>query len=68
MIFEHYDLLEQRVAEGYVSKQKHPTGDLYIYNYKPRAQYDQKWDRYRETIFKMIQPEYSKAFLNDVEV
>jgi RNA ligase len=36
--------LEKMVAERYISRQKHPTADLYIYNYTEKAQYDKVWN------------------------
>lgn len=38
------DLLEQMIAEKYISVQKHPEFDLYIYNYTHRAQFDRVWN------------------------
>ena len=37
-------LLAQMVAEHYVTVRKHPSLDLYIYNYSPKAQYDRVWN------------------------
>lgn len=37
-------LLDRMVKEKYVSVQKHPTEELFIYNYSPRAQYDRLWN------------------------
>lgn len=37
-------LLKQAVAEGLVAVQKHPTEDLYIYNYAARVQYERIWN------------------------
>jgi len=38
------DLLEKMIDEGYVNVNKHPTADLYIYNYTPKAQFDWVWN------------------------
>lgn len=34
----------KQVELGYVSKQKHPEFDLFIYNYTPKTQYDGEWN------------------------
>lgn len=36
--------LDQLIHENYVKVQKHPTEELYIYNYTARAQYDRVWN------------------------
>jgi RNA ligase len=36
--------LESLVNEGYVSRRKHPTLDLYILNYTPKTQYEGFWN------------------------
>ena len=36
------------IEDGYVNKIKHPTDDLYIYNYTAKAQYENKWLEYPE--------------------
>ncbi len=33
----------QLVAEGYITKRPHPSGELFIYNYTAKAQYDRLW-------------------------
>lgn len=35
--------LDQLIADGFISRQKHPEADLYIYNYTPKAQYERMW-------------------------
>lgn len=35
--------IEQLIADGYISKRKHPTEELWIYNYTPKTQFDHKW-------------------------
>ena len=35
---------EERVERGLITKRKHPTEDLYIWNYTPRCTYDRAWD------------------------
>jgi T4 RnlA family RNA ligase len=37
-------LLDQMMSEGYVHYQKHPTQDLFIYNYTQSAQYSRVWN------------------------
>lgn len=36
--------LHQHIKDGYVRVQKHPTKDLYIYNYTQKTQSERKWD------------------------
>lgn len=36
--------LKYLVDKKYVNVQKHPTADLYIYNYSPKTQYERKWN------------------------
>jgi RNA ligase len=38
--------LDQLIAEGYISVQAHPGGELFIYNYTPKAQYEQRWNQW----------------------
>lgn len=38
------ELLQQMIDEKYVNVTKHPTADLYIYNYTAKAQYDKVWN------------------------
>lgn len=38
------ELLAEYVSQKLVSVQKHPTTDLFIYNYTPRVQYEKLWD------------------------
>ena len=33
------------IEEGYISKRKHPTEDLWIYNYTHKCQFDRKWTK-----------------------
>src|SRR5260370_29373116 len=35
--------INQQVDEGYIVKHKHPTADLYIYNYTSKTQFDGYW-------------------------
>jgi RNA ligase len=44
MKYEHYDLLIEMVEKGYVSVQKHPTFDYYIYNYTQTTQFEKMWN------------------------
>ena len=37
------DAIEELVAQRYVTVQKHPTADLYIYNYTPKAAWEKRW-------------------------
>ncbi len=38
------DILNKMIGEKYVKVQKHPGAELYIYNYTPKAQYEQFWN------------------------
>jgi len=37
-------LLQQEIDNGYVNVNKHPTADLYIYNYTNKTQYEPHWN------------------------
>ncbi len=37
-------LLTDNIKQGYIVQQKHPTENLYIYNYTPKAQYNGAWN------------------------
>lgn len=37
-------ILQQMIAEGFVTIQKHPAQELFIYNYSQKAQYDKVWN------------------------
>lgn len=36
--------LQEHIANKLVTVQKHPTAELFIYNYSPKVQYDKLWD------------------------
>lgn len=36
--------LDQLIEDGYITKRKHPTEDLYIYKYTAMAQYSKMWN------------------------
>ena len=38
------ELLQKMLEERFVSVQKHPTADLFIYNYTQRAQFGKEWN------------------------
>lgn len=38
--------IKERVIAGLISERKHPTLNLWIYNYTPRVQYSHAWDEY----------------------
>lgn len=38
------EVVQKLIEEGYISVQKHPDTELYIYNYTPRTQFEKKWD------------------------
>jgi RNA ligase len=35
--------IDQLIAEGYITKRPHSSGELFIYNYTAKAQYDRLW-------------------------
>ena len=37
--------LQNLIADGYISKRKHPTEDLFILNYTAKTQYKKKWNK-----------------------
>lgn len=37
-------IIQPYIDAGYVSEKKHPSLDLWIYNYTPFTQYERKWD------------------------
>lgn len=39
------DKIEKAIADGWVTKRKHPDADLYILNYSTKTQYDWYWDK-----------------------
>lgn len=40
----NWQKVDKLVTEGYINVQKHPTLDLWIYNYSRMCQYDSVWD------------------------
>ena len=38
------DKLKKYIEEKFISEQKHPELDLWIYNYTPKCMYEKKWD------------------------
>lgn len=36
--------MEALIAEGYISRRRHPSEDLYILNYTPKTQYERFWN------------------------
>jgi RNA ligase len=44
MKYTHYDKLEKYVTDGLIDVNKHPSEDLYIYNYTRKTQYESLWD------------------------
>jgi RNA ligase len=40
----NWQKVDKLVTEGYINFQKHPTLDLWIYNYSRMCQYDSVWD------------------------
>lgn len=42
--FENIELLHKMIEERWVNVQKHPSKDLYIFNYSKSAQYEKVWN------------------------
>jgi len=40
----NFEKIEQLVIDGYITKRKHPTEKLYIYNYSNKAQFEWLWN------------------------
>ena len=53
MKYQYYDKLEKYVADGLVEVNKHPTEDLYIYNYSRKTQYESLNKRIDESSAQM---------------
>lgn len=51
------ELLRQMVDEKLVSVQKHPTAELFIYNYSPKVQYDKLWNEDKKTFALRVMDE-----------
>ena len=47
-------LLEEMIQQKYISVRKHPSADLYIYNYTKSAQYDKVWNPVTEVCRGLI--------------
>lgn len=41
----HIEKLQQAIADGYIHSCKHPTANLWIYNYTQSAQYQSYWTK-----------------------
>jgi RNA ligase len=50
----NFQLLEKLIQENYIHVQEHPSGDLRIYNYSPKAQYDRIWNEWTITCRGLI--------------
>jgi hypothetical protein len=51
---EWFELLDKMIEEKYVSVQKHPETDYYIYNYTQNAQFDRMWNDVTKTCRGLI--------------
>jgi RNA ligase len=40
------DEIRKRIDAGLITERKHPTADLWIYNYTPQCQFGRNWDEY----------------------
>ena len=43
---EEFAELQQRIDDGFISKNKHPEFPIYIYNYTKHTQFEWYWDKY----------------------
>lgn len=41
-----FQLLQELIRENYIHVQAHHSGELFIYNYSPKAQYDRLWNEW----------------------
>lgn len=41
-----FQLLQELIREGYINRQAHPSGEIFIYNYSAKAQYDRIWNEW----------------------
>jgi len=41
-----FQLLQELIKAGYINRQAHPSGELFIYNYSAKAQYDRIWNEW----------------------
>lgn len=41
-----HELLQQLIQDGYIHAQTHESGELLIYNYSPKAQYERVWNEW----------------------
>lgn len=46
MNFQDVEDLSKLISDGYISVQKHPTAELYIYNYTHKCQFDKMWNKW----------------------
>jgi RNA ligase len=53
--------LKHLIADDYINVQKHPTADLYIYNYSPKAQYDCLWNEWTLTCRGLIMNDWHEV-------
>ena len=60
-------LFKQMIKEGYVSEQKHPTEDLFIYNYTKKAQYEYLWNEVTKKCRGLIMNNEGKIICNPFE-
>lgn len=49
-----YRDLQDEIDAGFVKEQKHPTERLWIYNYTPKAQYENHWNKVTQTCRGLI--------------
>jgi RNA ligase len=56
MLFDNewFELLNKMIEERFVSVQKHPEADYYIYNYTQNAQFDRVWNDVTKTCRGLI--------------
>jgi len=70
------NLIEQEIANGFISKVKHPSADLFILNYTPKCTYNGHWNSITMTCrglivdsdYTIISRPFEKFFnINEVE-
>lgn len=61
------ELLDKMIEQGYISVQKHPTEDLFIYNYTKKAQYEWIWNEVTKKCRGLIMDSNKKIMANPFE-
>lgn len=55
-------VVQKYVDDKYISVQKHPNADLYIYNYTQKCQFDRNWDEITTREYKGKEEKWIKIY------